>query len=277
MLNTATAPRKVSPRQSVSVDGVVISHEEIAREAQHHPAANPASAYAEAARALVIRQLLLAQARALGFPPTPIADDQGRRETDDEALIREVVEREVKVPSPDEAACRRYYDQNQRKFRSSDVYEAAHILFAAKPHDRAARARAKADAEAAIAVLKDRPACFGELASSQSACVSGRDGGRLGQISQGQTTPEIDRALAMLDTGAVSAAPVETRFGFHVLRLDQRVEGRQLPFEMVSERISAYLAEAVQRRAIAQYIAILAGQSNVTGVDFVGAASPLVQ
>lgn len=40
-----------------------------------------------------------------------------------------------------------------------------------------------------------------------------------------------------------------------------------MPFDMVREKIAAYLVEAVRRRASAQYVAILAGRSNIVGID----------
>ena len=55
--------------------------------------------------------------------------------------MRAVVEHEVVTPEPDETACRRYYDQNLRRFRSADLYEVSHILLAADPRDQAARRR----------------------------------------------------------------------------------------------------------------------------------------
>ena len=52
----------------------------------------------EAARALAIRTLLLEQARYLALTPAPQTDEDGKRETDDDALIRQVLEAEVKTP-----------------------------------------------------------------------------------------------------------------------------------------------------------------------------------
>lgn len=270
-----TAARSARPH--VSVDGVIIPHDQIAREAQHHAAPTPSEAYVLAARALVIRKLLLNRACTLGLKAEPLSDEKGRTETEDDALIRQLIEREVTTPEPDEASCRRYYTQNTAKFRTSDLYEASHILFAARPRDRKARQIARTDAEAVLATLKDRPQEFEALAETHSACISGRDGGRLGQLERGQTAPEIDIVLGKLDVGALSAAPVETRYGFHIVRLDRRVSGQQLSFEAVNERIAAYLTEASQRRALAQYIAILAGQSVIAGVALAGSSSPLVQ
>ena len=83
--------------------------------------------------------------------------------------------------------------------------------------------------------------------------------------------------LVLATVSLMSQAPVETRYGFHVIRLQRRIDGRELPFESVRDKIAAYLADAVQRRALAQYVAILAGSADITGVDFGATRSPLVQ
>jgi peptidyl-prolyl cis-trans isomerase C len=62
-----------------------------------------------------------------------------------------------------------------------------------------------------------------------------------------------------------------------VLRLDRRIEGRQLPFEMVQQRIADYLQAASWQRALAQYIRVLAGQAEIAGIDLGGTETPLVQ
>lgn len=104
----------------VTVNGVAIPRDAIAREAQNHPAAKPIAAWQAAARALVVRELLLQEARRAGIVPQPQTDALGRRETDDEAMMRALVEREVKVPVADLESCRRYYDNNRNRFRDSD-------------------------------------------------------------------------------------------------------------------------------------------------------------
>ena len=201
-MSCTTVAAGVRPKSNVvRVNGAVIPREAIAREAQHHPAATPAAAFAEAARALAIRQLLLDEARRLELAPQPLDDGEGRRETDEEALMRQVVDREIRLPQTDEATCRRYFEQNRRKFRSPDIFEAAHILFAAAPGDRAARARAKGDAVAAIEALRGEPDRFSELARAHSACASAQQGGNLGQITRGATTREFDAAMAALAPG----------------------------------------------------------------------------
>jgi hypothetical protein len=87
----------------VSVNGVVVPRDAIAREVQQHPAPTPLAGWKEAARALAVRELLLQEAKQLGISAEAMADDAGRRETDEEAAIRALIEQEVTVPEPDEA------------------------------------------------------------------------------------------------------------------------------------------------------------------------------
>ena len=64
-----------------------------------------------------------------------------------------------------------------------------------------------------------------------------------GPAVPGDTTPEFDAALAAMTPGETSAEPVASRFGQHIIRLDRKIEGRQLPFEQVRDRIADYLAD----------------------------------
>ena len=190
--------------------------------------------------------------------------------------MRALVEREVKTPEPDEAACRRFYEQNIQRFRLGDLYEAAHILIAAPRDDQAARVAAREQAETILAAVKENPAVFADMASNHSACsTSAAEGGRLGQISRGQTVAEFEAALERMQPGEMAIA--ETRYGFHVVRLDRRAEGQTLPFELAKERIAGYLATSVEHRALAQYISILAGQAEITGISLAATDTPLVQ
>jgi peptidyl-prolyl cis-trans isomerase C len=62
-----------------------------------------------------------------------------------------------------------------------------------------------------------------------------------------------------------------------VLRLDKRIDGRQLPFDAVRDRIADYLEQSVWQRAVAQYIKVLAARAELTGFDLECADGPLVQ
>jgi peptidyl-prolyl cis-trans isomerase C len=256
-----------APKTPIKVNGVVISRALISREVQNHPAPTPVAAWKSAALALVVREALSQEVKRHGIAAEPAVDTAGRRETEDEARMRALVEREVAVPEPTEAECRRYYERNLARFRSPDLYEAAHILFPARREDAEGYDAARLQARAAIAELEADPSPFADFARLHSACPSAKIGGNLGQIAPGQTTPDFEKALAAMAAGTISDAPVETRYGVHVIRLDRKIEGRTLPFELVQERIAAYLSEAVRRRAQAQYVARLLGRAKVEGIE----------
>lgn len=270
-------PAIPSKKIVVSVNGIVIARETIAQELQHHPASSPVEAWTGAARALVVRELLLQEASRLALVAVPASDGCGRHETEEEALVRTLVEQEVRTPAADEAACRRTYDLNRRRFRSAHLFEARHILLAAAPGDIPARTSARDQAHVLIAELARDPSAFGTLAAIHSACPSGKTSGSLGQIGPGQTVPEFETSLGSMTVGCVHPEPVQSRYGFHVVALDHRLEGRDLPFDLVRSRIAAWLDEKVRRVAIQQYVSILAGRARIEGIALTAAASPLVE
>lgn len=274
-MDGTTATSLPKPK-SVTVNGTVIPREAIAREVQNHPADRPIDGWHAAARALVVRELLLQEAQRLGIEAEPLRDSEGRTETPEEATMRALIEREVVTPEPDEAVCRRYYEQHLSRFRSGDLYEAAHILLVAPAADGAARAEARLTAETILAAVRSDPALFAEFARSRSDCkTSAQEGGRLGQLTRGQTAIGFEQALQRMRPGEFAIA--ETRFGLHVIRLDHHAPGHLLPFDLVRDRISGYLATSVQHRALAQYLAVLAGRAQITGVSLQASTSTLVQ
>ncbi|MEX6507595.1 peptidylprolyl isomerase [Jiella sp. M17.18] len=277
-------PAKVSTEPSgervvirpVSVNGVAISQKAIAAEVQNFPARNPGEGWRAATRALVVRELLLQEARRLTVVAEPQTDADGRRETEEDALVRGLLDRALQLPEADDATLRRFYDNNLRRFRTAPLYEADHILVAARRSEPDAFAAAREKADSLWAALLDEPERFEDLARSCSDCPSAGVGGSLGQIAPGDTTPDFEAALVALEPGDISL-PVETPYGVHLIRLNRRIDGRQLPFEAVRERIAAYLDEHVRRQASAQYVSLLVGRADIVGIALDGASSPLVQ
>lgn len=249
----------------IRVNGRAIDEAAVLAEMQYHPGATAEEAGRRAAEALAVRELLLQRAEALGFD----------READD--AIDRVIAAEVSLPAPDEESCRRYFDANRAEFRSPSLYEARHILLAAMPGDEAEQEAARNQANLLIAALQQDPELFAQLAQQHSACPSKETGGHLGQFASGSTIPEFETFLDNLEIGQLSPVPVPSRYGFHVLQLLQREPGRELPYEQVRERVADYLSEAVFRTAIRQYIALLAAESEISGVALAGADSPLLQ
>ncbi len=258
------SPDAFPARTEISVNGEVLPYAVIAAEAQNHAAASPAEAFAAAARALVVRQLLLREAKNRGLAPAPEEDSAGRRETEEDALIRALVAHEIPQDEPDDESCRRYFDNNRRRFRSADIYQAAHILIAATPETEAAAFDA---AREIIARLRQDPSGFADAARACSACPSRENGGNLGQITRGQMIPEFESALFAMAPGEISDQPLRTRYGFHIVRLDRKIEGREPPFEMARARIASFLSQTRERQAIAGFIAHLAQQADIRGIS----------
>jgi hypothetical protein len=100
----------------VYINHIEITDEQVFAEMQYHPAASAEEAQYKAAVALTIRELLLQEAARLGITaPDPASPE----EIQEDFNISRLLEQEVITPEPDAAACQRYYDQNQGKFRDS--------------------------------------------------------------------------------------------------------------------------------------------------------------
>lgn len=253
----------------LSVNAVPIDEATIHAEMQYHPAASPEEAQYQAARALVVRELLLQQANQLGVDAA----------LDAETRIARVMAREVQVPEADEASCERYYAHNREKFRTPDEHQVAHILITLDPNEPAIRARDQAQQRAAALIreIDGDPGRFADLASRHSACPSRSAGGDLGVVARGQTVPEFEEALDVLGEGEISCQPVQSRYGFHIIHLQKRLPGQQLPLSRVAARIRDYLEQQSRRRAVAQYLSLLIGSADIRGIELRGSDSPLVQ
>lgn len=247
----------------LKVGDTEISEAEIAREMQHHRADSPHQSRADAARALVVRELLRREVARLGL--TDVIEPEGD-ETREEASVRVLIEREAPTPQPDLDACRRYYEANRTRLREPDRILARHILLAAAPAEANERAKACARGEALIKELKEHPERFTEYAQRHSDCPSKTDGGGLGWIERGDTTPEFERQLFMLKPG-LAGLTVESRWGHHVVMVDAIERGALLGFEQAEAKIAAYLETQVRQNAIHQYLQILAARYGVQGLD----------
>lgn len=255
----------------IKVNGVGLAPEAIAQELQYHPASTRQEAIFLASQALVLRELLKQRVNALGLEVQP-----GLGESAEEAATRILLEQEVPLPRADNAACLQYFENNRSLFCSAPLVAARHILLACPADDGEERSRVREQAEALLEQLKADGLRFAELALTHSACPSKNQGGSLGQISQGQTVPEFERQLLRLPLGLVGH-PLESRYGFHLVWIDQRIEGEQLPFELVEGSIRAELDQRVWQVAVGQYLRNLVGMADIQGIVLEGADSPLVQ
>lgn len=237
---------------SVSVNGVVVATE-----------IWPTSEIA------AVHELLRQRAIAIGL----LAADAS--EADTETAIESLLGHEIPVPTPAETECRRYYDQHPGEFRSGELAFVRHILFQVTPGVPVNQVRALA--ERTLMAVRSDAGAFGEQARGLSNCPSSVFGGNLGQIGRGETVPEFEAAI--FADGSVGVLPnlVKTRYGFHVVAVDRRESGELVPFEAVRALIADRLSAAVEQRALTQYVTLLAGEAEITGVDLTKASSPLIQ
>lgn len=269
--HTAPAQTDQIPMPAVKVNGVLISEEEIAQELQYHPANSAEEAIQKAAQALVVKNLLLQKANELGVKASPQQD-----EPQDEATIRSLLEKEVAIPDADEQSCQHYYNANLEKFKSPPLLEVNHILLGVAPDDIEGRRECREHAESLIQQLQKNPELFAEFAKEFSACPSKEQGGNLGQISKGQTVPEFEKQLFMLPVGLANK-PIESRYGFHVVSVANRIEGELMPFDICKSRIANYLKDHAYVKAVGQYIDVLMSEANIEGLENPGSGTPLVQ
>ncbi len=216
------------------------------------------------------RELLRQRAVSIGLVDANTVDNQKVTEA-----VETLLAREVSTPTPTEEKCRRYYEAHLQEFQSGDLVHARHILFQVTPSVSVSEIRARA--EQTLNELLSKPDRLDAVARELSNCPSGQHGGNLGQIGRGDTVPEFERALFRLGPTGLLRELVKTRYGFHIVAVDRRIQGATLPFEAVRERIAGRLQATVEEKALRQYVSIIAGEADIQGAELNPAQTALVQ
>ena len=283
-IDTRIPPKAKALFKEVSVNGVVIPEVDILQEAQNHPAPTPGEALLEAARSLVIRELLWQEAKNKNLVPDnedSIGEDSigedNTRQTKLDAAISALLESEIKTPEASEEDCKAFYDRDPSRFSTETIWQVRHILVSANPKDKKAFDQAREKAYAILEQVKKNPQNFATIAKDISSCPSAAQGGNLGQITRGSTVPEFENALKKAKKTGLLMQPIESRYGYHIVEINQIIPGKILPLELVKEKIAAWLEASSWSKAVQQYIAILAGKSHITGIDLKSGEGPLVQ
>ena len=89
--------------------------------------------------------------------------------------------------------------------------------------------------------LLDEGGDFAELAKEKSTGPSGPRGGELGWFNASQMVKPFSDAAAALEKGSYTKTPVQTQFGWHVIRLEDVRDGTPPPFDDVKERLKIML------------------------------------
>ena len=193
--------------------------------------------------------------------------------------IQKLLDREIAVPEPSEADCRRHHAAHAGSYRAGERVHARHILFAITTGMDVAALRRRAE----IALLDVRchdgksAGVFASAARELSNCPSAADGGDLGWLRAGDCAPEFARELFGRSEVGVLPRLVHSRFGLHVVEVLERRPGQPRPYEEVREAVALSLKQQAYVTALRQYLSLLAGAADVRGIDLEAADTPLVR
>lgn len=165
----------------------------------------------------------------------------------EEILLAQVMlSRAVEDQITDEALEKKYQELVEKTADEEEMH-ARHILV-----------KDEEEAKAIIAEL-NKGADFGELAKQKSIGPSAQKGGDLGYFAADAMVPAFSAAAAALEKGAITEEPVETQFGWHVIKLEDRRKAEPPSLDQVSEQLRSELV----REARAAYIEDLRGKADI--------------
>lgn len=129
-----------------------------------------------------------------------------------------------------------YYERNKGLYKTKESVRASHILVDSK--------------EKADEILEDITdgLKFEEAAAQFSSCPSKQAGGDLGQFGKGQMVKEFEDAVFAMQKGEISE-PIKTQFGYHIIKLIDRIPERDSSLEEVKEEVRKKVLAEKQEKA----------------------------
>ena len=186
---------------------------------------------------LVATRLLLLDAKRNLFEAEPAFKAQLAK-MKDSLLSNYAAEKVISQVSVSEAEAKDYYEKNTDKFMTGETVNASHILVDT--------------AESAMEILEKINAgemSFEEAALTYSNCPSKANGGNLGDFGKGQMVPEFDTAVFSMEVGEITQTPVQTQFGYHLIKLISKSENTTAPYEELAAEIKEALLNEKRRAA----------------------------
>ena len=196
------------------------------------------------------------------------------------SAIELLLEQQLLIPEPTEAACQRHHAAHLASYSSGEKVKVRHILFAVTPGVDVGALRQRAETtllDVRCHDGSDADSRFDHAAGTLSNCPSGAEGGHLGWLVASDCAPEFAKEIfGQTDVGVLPRL-VQSRFGFHVVEVMTREPGVASPFEAVRGAVAMALRQKNYVTALRQYLALLAGQATILGVDLDAAETPLLQ
>ena len=236
------------------VNGEPLTEATLAKEVENlppyvRPILETAAGRVQFLESVITRDLLMREALRRGIDRRPEVADRiamARKSIVLEALLRDVAE---KAPGLSDAALRRIYDANPASHQVGERVRVSHMLFRDKARALEMLDRAKAG-EPFEALMKEVGSGNGEVAAD------------LGEIERGNFVKEFETAAFAASPG-VATGPVKTTYGYHVIKVYEKLPAGARPFEEVKPKLLAEQREQAQREAFEGMIADLRSRTTV--------------
>jgi peptidyl-prolyl cis-trans isomerase C len=172
----------------------------------------------------------------------------------EQAYLQQAIEKRLT-----DKALRDRYETAVKSFPTSEEVRARHILV-------------KTEAEA-VAIIKEISggADFAKLAAEKSIGPSKTRGGDLDYFGRGQMVKSFEDAAFALEKGAVTEKPVQSQFGWHVIKVEDKRQSKPPSFEDAREQIS----QEMSQEAAGDVVKELTEGANIQRFDLDGAAPRL--
>ncbi len=155
-----------------------------------------------------------------------------------------------------------YYNAHKEDFRLPDAVQLRHILYRFPPAMTAVeKERLRKRAEGNLRDLK-AGIDFGALANRVSDDPLAQNGGNIGTLVRGKMLPEFEAVVFDLEPGGV-VGPVETKYGYHLLKVESKQVGGYQSLEEVSDKLRELLQEQALQSKQEQWLKKLRKQSIV--------------
>jgi peptidyl-prolyl cis-trans isomerase C len=208
------------------------------------------------------------------FPSQDAFEQVMKKQNMTEERLREIIKRafivknvlEVKIeplakPVTDKEVAD-YYEAHKGEFTDPEEIKASHILIKLSPGaSDEEKTYSKKEMQAILEEAKGG-ADFAELAKKHSQCPSAIRGGDLGYFARGDMVKPFEEAAFALKPGQISDI-VETEFGYHIIRLEDKKPGRQLELEEVSEEIKKELHDKEMDIALKDWLKPLREKADI--------------
>jgi peptidyl-prolyl cis-trans isomerase D len=146
-----------------------------------------------------------------------------------------------------------YFLQHKEQFHQSEQVEARHILVRVNDFEN------KEENEKALSKINKardeikKGAAFEKVAENYSEDISAKNGGYLGFFKRGEMVKEFEEAAFKLEPGQVSDI-VKSPFGYHIIKVEKKLEEKDLSFDEVKERIIERIKEEKEKNQFKNYV-----------------------